>query len=159
MVKIDNILKNFTYQSYMKDIEDSEVSRRFCLHGINHSLDVARISYIINLEEGLGYEKDLVYAMALLHDIGRSVEYKEGIPHHEVGVGIARQILEEAGFCQEDVALIADAIAHHKQLNGAKKDLRYILFKADKLSRNCFDCKVYDECYWKEDLKNKTITY
>ena len=34
-----------------------------------------------------------------------------------------------------------------------------ILTKADKLSRNCFACKAYDECYWEENLKNKVITY
>lgn len=159
MIKIDNILNNARYKRYMKDIDDSEIDRKFCLHGISHSLDVARISYIINLEEKLGYDKSSIYAMSLLHDIGRSVEYKDNIPHHEAGVGIAEQILKEAQFDNEEIKKITDAIAHHKNLDGEEKSLRYLLFKADKLSRNCFECKMYDQCYWKEELKNKTITY
>lgn len=159
MIRIQHILSNPAYKTYMKDIEKAEEEREFCLHGINHSLDVARIAYIINLEENLGYEKDMIYAMALLHDIGRSVEYRDGSPHHEAGVRIADEILSQASFTRKETELITDAISHHKVMNDKKKDLRYVLFKADKLSRNCFCCSAYDKCYWKEELKNKTIFF
>ncbi len=159
MTRIDDILNNTLYKSYMADIEQAEVQRKFCLHGLNHSLDVARISHIINLEEGLGFEKDIVYAMALLHDIGRGVEYKDGTPHHEAGIEISRNILQETGFDSADTDMILSAIFSHKTACQEKSSLGYLLFKADKLSRNCFTCKAYDECYWKEELKNKTITY
>ena len=36
-------------------------------------------------------------------------------------------------------------------------NLEYVLYKADKLSRNCFACKMYDACYWTEETKNHTI--
>ncbi|MBQ8412764.1 MAG: HD domain-containing protein [Lachnospiraceae bacterium] len=159
MTRIDKIINNSEYKDYMRKIEEAEINRRFCLHGLNHALDVARICHIINLEEGLSYDKDMIYAMALLHDIGRCLEYEKGTPHHEAGVIIAEDILAQADFSTEEIKLICEAIASHKSLSEEKKDLKYMLFKADKLSRNCFACEVYDECYWKEELKNKGITY
>lgn len=157
MRKIDNILNNLTFKTYMQDIERAEKTRKFCLHGLSHCLDVARIGYIINLEEKLGYEKETIYAAALLHDIGRRSEYQNGTPHHEAGALIALDILREIGYDREEAEIIADAISHHKTVCVEKKDLRYVLYKADKLSRNCFNCPVSDECYWKKELKNKTI--
>lgn len=159
MDKIRKIMNNTTYINSMTYIKDAEVDRKFCLHGVEHSLDVARICYILNLEEKLSYDKEIIYAMALLHDIGRSAEYQNKVSHHQAGADIARGILEDAGFDILDVEEICDAIASHKYVEDNKKDLKYLLYKADKLSRNCFDCRMYAKCYWDENLKNKEITY
>ncbi len=43
----------------------------YCRHGLEHLLDVARISYIQVLEDGLDYDENVLYAAALLHDIGK----------------------------------------------------------------------------------------
>ncbi len=158
MDRISSIKNNKTYIESMSYIYKSEEKRQFCLHGLEHSLDVARIGYIINLEEGLGYKKDVIYAMALLHDIGRSREYKEQISHHYAGAEIAEDILRQAGFMEEEIKQICEAIACHKHVD-ENKNLKYLLYKSDKLSRNCFNCKMYKECYWDENLKNKEITY
>ena len=36
-------------------------------------------------------------------------------------------------------------------------ELSKIIYKSDKLSRNCFNCKSYNDCYWDENKKNKII--
>lgn len=65
MNRIENILSDDSYKSYISDIENKEKNRKFCCHGMEHCLDVARIAYIINLEEKTGIDKDLIYAAAL----------------------------------------------------------------------------------------------
>ena len=161
MLRIDKILNNNTYNQCMAYIEKAEENREFCLHNLEHSMDVARIAYIINLEENLGFEKECIYAMALLHDIGRCREYEFNEAHHEAGRIIAADILKECGFSEAEIYEITSAIASHKNIakDVNKKELKYILYRADKISRNCFECKMYDECYWEEEKKNKTIIY
>lgn len=160
MKRIDNLLSNATFKEHLNRINQAETDRIYCLHGIEHLLDVARISYIINLEENLGFDKEVIYAMALLHDIGRNFEYEKGISHHQVGGDIAHVILKEVGFGEEDCQRICDAIRCHKKLKDGegKNTLNYLLYKSDKLSRNCFNCKAYDSCYWTDEKKNKSIT-
>ena len=49
MERVDKILAHPEFQVYMRRIREQERTRVFCLHGIEHSLDVARIGYIKNL--------------------------------------------------------------------------------------------------------------
>ena len=56
-------------------------------------LDVARLMYIRSLEEGEIVNREVIYAAALLHDLGRGMQYREGIPHQEAGVLLARELL------------------------------------------------------------------
>lgn len=158
MDRIKLITNHPEFQRCMQGIRQAEVDRIYCLHGFEHSLDVARISYILNLEQNLSYKKDVIYAMALLHDIGRWEEYKNGGSHHESGAVMAEEILLSAGYDEEEQKMICDAIRNHKHNDGETKDLSYLLYKADKLSRKCFDCKVVDQCYWSDDQKNSCIT-
>lgn len=158
MDKIDRLLKNELYISCMDRIKKAEKDRIFCLHGMEHALDVARICYITSLERGLDIDKEVIYAMALLHDVGRCVEYESNISHHEAGEPIARQILGECGFSDSDVDIICDAIASHKsRSDDCDNALNELLFTADKLSRNCFSCEASDKCYWPLEQKNKSI--
>ncbi|MBO6114399.1 MAG: HD domain-containing protein [Lachnospiraceae bacterium] len=159
MERIEKILNNNIYNQCMAGIERAEENRLFCLHDTEHSLAVARIAYIINLENELGYDKECIYAMALLHDIGRCREYEEGIPHHDAGSVLAFDILKACDFSEEEIYDITSAISNHKKLSKdtSRRELKYILYKADKLSRNCFECKMYNECYWDEEKKNQTI--
>lgn len=159
MTRIDKILENNTFRENLRRINEAELDRIYCLHGIEHLLDVARIGYIMNMEQGLGYDKEIIYAMALLHDIGRNMEYEAGVSHHEIGGDIACGILQNVGFTDKECEMICDAIRNHKELQAEdeRRTLNYLLYKADKLSRNCFNCKAYDSCYWAEDKKNKSI--
>ena len=160
MKRIEQLMEHPLFKEYMQFIEAAEADRRFCLHGYEHSLDVARICYIINLENQLGYDKEVIYAMAMLHDIGRAKEYEDGRSHHAAGAEIARVILSDVGFLPSEIKEICEAVSCHKSCENIRDtSLSGILFKADKLSRNCFSCKVYNECYWNEMLKNKCIKY
>ena len=114
---------------------------------------------LMNLEEKLGLEPELIYAAALLHDIGRAVSYKTSEEHHLASVRNSRSILLATGFSAEETELILEAISKHNTTGQEAEGLSYVIYRADKLSRRCFDCEVYDECYWKEDEKNKGVVY
>ena len=155
--KANQILNNKKYTECLSEIKNLEKDRKFCKHDMEHFLSVARIAYIITLEEGLKYSKDLIYSIALLHDIGRALEYKENIPHNKAGVIISEEILKETSFTSEEKEQILNSICSHRDLNSDK--LSEIIYKSDKLSRNCFDCSAKADCYWQEDKRNYKINY
>lgn len=90
---LNAVVNHEVYQTYYKRICECETDRVFCCHQMNHLLDVARIAYIKNLEEGLGFDKELICMAAVLHDIGKSFQYRQQIPHEIAGERIARRIL------------------------------------------------------------------
>ena len=160
MRRIDEILKNPLYREYVQANKEAEADRRFCRHDMGHFLDVARIARIMNLEEGLKLDQELIYAAALLHDIGRYVQYREGTPHEMASAGLAPRILEECGFAPGEEKQILEAILSHRDASVAgEKSLRGLLYRADKASRACFACAAEQECDWKSDKKNLRITY
>lgn len=144
----------------MEAIEEAETDRIFCKHDMEHFLSVTRLAYIYNLEEQAGIAREIIYSAALLHDIGRGLQYTKDIPHHEAGVGMAEKILPECGFSDEEQAQIIDAILFHRR-EGVKKGgpLRTFLNKADKRSRNCFICRARDACKWHKENMNLKIDY
>ena len=158
MERANRILGSSIYQEYLARNEKAEASRRFCHHNMGHFLDVARLSMILNQTEKYGQEKELIYAAALLHDIGRWMQYEDGTPHEKASAMLSPIILSECGFSQEESAVILKAIADHR--NGEIKDeksLSGLLYRADKLSRPCFACKMEKECNWKQDKKNMEL--
>lgn len=167
MERIEKIRKHPLYVRNQQRIDEMEVNRIFCCHGVNHSLDVARILYILVLEQGLSYEKDIIYATALLHDIGRGLQYEEHVSHHEVGAKLAKDILLDCNYSEDEIAMITAAIAGHhtgKSHSEAVKDYSEasftdLFYQADKLSRNCFDCKASKQCYWTQEKRNLQIRY
>lgn len=157
MIRVNNILKNATFRNCMKEIIKAEKQRIFCNHQIDHLLAVARIMYINNLESTLGIDKEVIYAAALLHDIGRSTAYKNNTDHAIESANIAENILQQCGFNREETDNIIFAIVHH---NDSVKGnaLCTLSRKADKASRNCFMCSAVKECNWSNEKKNKGIT-
>ena len=152
MDRIEQILCNDKYIECMKIIYMNEQSRKYCKHDIEHSLSVARIAYIISLERKFDLEKELIYASALLHDIGRSCEQKN---HHIISSELSKKILYECDFQDNEIRIICDAIeSHRNDISG--ETISALLYKADKLSRNCFWCDVCKECNWSDNKKNKT---
>ena len=85
----------------MERLAEYEKDRIFCRHGMEHLLDVARIAYIENLENNRGISKEIIYGAALLHDIGRYLQYTEGIPHEKAGEELALEILKDSGFSKK----------------------------------------------------------
>lgn len=154
--RVNKILSNLEFKKYIKGIENSEKDRIFCHHGLQHLIDTARIAYILSLENSLDISKDLIYATALLHDIGRYNEYINGKSHFEVSESVI-QILIDCNYSVEEVSQIVKAIENHHRPPIEIKTLSDILYKADKLSRMCFNCEAKLECYWKDEVKNKIL--
>lgn len=169
MRRVNRILEHPLYKAALRDIEEAEKERIFCRHDMEHFLSVARIAHIYNLQEKAGFEQELIYAAALLHDIGRAAEYADGTPHQEAGARLAEQILSECGFSGESRQMILYAIRFHRQ--GAagtaageaqaekNRHLEEYLYRADKKSRLCFSCKAQQECNWKMEKRNLAIEY
>ena len=158
MKRIDEILNHEEFIRQLSDVNEAEKDRCFCNHGIEHLLDVARIAWIQNLEEGIGLEKEMVYAAALLHDIGKGRQYREGISHEIAGGEIAPGILKDCGFSEEEIFRIRRAILSHRDPSVKEdKNLRGVIYRADKASRACFACKSSKECNWSEEKKNKQL--
>ena len=162
MYRVNRILRHPLWQGAMAQIEEAEKNRIYCRHDLTHLLDTARLAYIENLEKNLGLNKELLYAAALLHDIGRGLEYTQGVPHDEAGCMLAGTILQETGFCESERMEILQAIFSHRR-EGEQSECRSecnladLLYRADKGSRNCFYCKHGDTCKWSEEKKNKEI--
>ncbi|MDO4297147.1 MAG: HD domain-containing protein [Lachnospiraceae bacterium] len=158
MMGVQRIWEHPLYQECLLTIERLESNRIFCGHDRTHLLDVARIAYIENLESGAGIPKHLIYAAALLHDIGRHLQYLDGTPHHEASALLAEQILPECGFSSDDTAQILDAIRSHRSRDmRAASGLAGLIYRADKRSRCCFACPAEAECNWDKEKKNMTL--
>ena len=157
MENVNIILNNKKYKQALKKIEEYEKDREFCNHTIEHFMDVSRIAYIMILEENLNVSKEIVYAIGLLHDIGRVKQYEEGIHHDIASVEISREILKETSFTKNEINIILNGIANHRKESDNK--LEEIIYKADKLSRQCFNCKAEKECYWSKEKKNFKVAY
>ncbi|MDY2776771.1 MAG: HD domain-containing protein [Collinsella sp.] len=163
MPRVDAIVSHRLFLQSITAIEHAERDRPFCRHGLPHLLDVARIAWARNLEEGLGLDRELVYAAALLHDVGRAEEYTSGEPHDEAGARVARRILGslpvEARFTETEVEAILGAVAAHRGGGQAQGELARVLRFADKASRACFACPSRSACKWPDEKKNLTLSW
>ena len=159
MKRVDAILQDGRFLAGLQRVEKLEVQRIFCCHRLEHLLDVARIAWILVLEQQLALQKDVVYAAALLHDLGRYRQYEEEIPHHQASAELAAVILPDAGFTAEEAAMMVDAIGQHGTEPQSQSILAQVLYQADKLSRNCFQCAAQAQCKWPVEKRNRTICY
>lgn len=164
MKRIELLLKDALYQENM-NLNIREEETRYCLHDFQHHLDVARITYILVLENNdLNYfmkdnglsgklaAKELIYAAGLLHDIGKWKEQREGVDHASFGARLAREILPRAFFDPREVEIIARAVYEHSNIS---KDMSFLgerLHRADNLSRMsnlsllCSECSYRNLC-------------
>lgn len=160
MERIDKILNHDLFIKQLKKNEEAEKNRTFCHHDMGHFLDVARIGMIFNLKENLEIGEEMIYAAALLHDIGKHLQYEKGIPHEQASAELAPRILRDCGFDEKETDVIVTAILLHRTKGIASEpSLNGILYRADKASRACFACKMEKECDWKADKKNLTIKW
>lgn len=158
--RINRILNHDLFIECLAKNEAEEADRKFCRHNMGHFLDVARLAMIFNLEKQLSIPKDMIYAAALLHDIGRFRQYQDGTPHEQASAALAPKILKDCGYSDEETTVIVEAISQHR--NAAvkeKEDLDGLLYRADKMSRSCFACPAEPECNWKADKKNLHLIY
>lgn len=161
MDRVNAIWKHPVYQEYYRRLEELEKDRIFCRHQMTHLLDVARIARIRSLERGLELDPEVIYAAAVLHDIGKSLQYEEKIPHEAVGVKIAGEILdslpERNRFTEEEKKMILTAIQGHRRLREDPEPLERLLYESDKASRMCFACPAEEKCDWSREKKNMEI--
>lgn len=156
MLRVNSIINNQSYKSCLERLSEFEKDRIFCRHNMEHFLDTARIMYITVLENNLPIKKDVVYATALLHDIGRVLQYENGTPHHRASADFARDILPNCGFSKEETDEIVRAILSHRSDEDGST-LGSLLYLADKKSRLCFNCRAEKDCYWSSEKKNREI--
>lgn len=159
--RLSFIRRHPLYSAAYRRLLELEEIRVFCRHQMNHLLDVARIAYILDLEEGLDIGRDLIYAAAILHDIGKGRQYEEGIPHETASADLAEQILADMpaklAFTSEEQQQILTAIRGHRRLRRDAEPLEALLYKSDKMSRACFACPAESQCNWSNDKKNMEI--
>ena len=89
MKRIHKIQNHPIFREQYQLLVEAEKDRIFCRHTMEHFLDVARLMYIYDLEDGAGIDKEIIYAAALLHDIGRYEQIRIGTPHHIAGAKLA----------------------------------------------------------------------
>ena len=98
---------------------------------------------------------------AILHDIGKSFQYEERIPHEIAGEKVASEILdtlpEGLAFSAEERRLILAAVREHRKKKDGAEPIAALFYDSDKRSRTCFSCPAEKECNWKDEEKNKEI--
>lgn len=158
MERVEKIRTQAVYQDYYDRIRQHEKDRIFCHHDMGHFLDVARLANILAWKEGLQIKEDVIYATALLHDIGRFRQYEDGTPHQIESASLAEPILIAAGYEEIERKAILSAILNHRNREIEKEaSLDGIIYRADKMSRSCFACEAEHLCDWKADKKNLQI--
>lgn len=167
MVRVEKILENPQFRETMFELAQWESDRIFCKHDLQHGFDVARILYILLLENQAELElspsthpKEISYALGLLHDIGKLVQYKFKRCHAQEGAERAYAILLDAGFTRQEANCLCEAISQHREYREENSELGKMLYQADKLSRNCSICSVQNKCHKVEEMltvQNKAI--
>lgn len=153
----NRILKNEYYQDQLHRLCELEKDRIFCRHNMEHFLNVARIAMILCGQKRIRLNADIIYSAALLHDIGRIQEYTDGIEHDIASQTTAAEILDSIDCPREISEKIISLIAGHRK-TGLQPDTPEAIFsKADKLSRNCFECDARSQCKWQKDKMNLEI--
>lgn len=187
MPRVDALVRSAAFRRALAAIEDAEHERPWCRHGLAHLLDVARIAWIDALEHGLPLSKDVVYAAALLHDVGRAAQYACGEPHDAAGGRMAAEMLDELPaalrYAADERACIVAAVAGHRGEDAdcsraagvgdasavsapaaaasfapaAADALVAVIRTADKASRSCWACAARATCHWPEEAMNASI--
>lgn len=156
--RVNRILENEVFREHLGKNKEAEKDRIFCRHDMVHFLDVARIGMIFNLRENLQIPEDLLYAAALLHDIGKHEQYENGTPHEVASARIAPLILGKCGYTEAEIAEITEAVLQHRTKSVAEEPtLSGVLYRADKKSRACFACEAKEDCNWSNEKKNLTL--
>ena len=158
MARFNQLLDHEDYINHMEKIDVFEKERLFCKHGFEHGLNVARIAYAYLLENGEMLPKESVYAAALLHDIGRWIEYGTGEDHAEASARLSLPLLEACSFNLDDIQLILQGIREHRRHH---EDHLTLLGKAlalaDDWSRDCRHCSGQALCNKYHQRMNQVI--
>lgn len=113
------------------------------------------------------FTRDVIYATALLHDMGRVAQYETGEPHHAAGQRYARELLGElAGperFTAAETEAIVYAVGAHRSCGAgasagpAAEALANLLRASDKAARACWACSARATCAWPLEKRNEGV--
>ncbi|HEX2926035.1 MAG TPA: HD domain-containing protein [Ruminiclostridium sp.] len=159
MDKVEKILNHPKYKKYIGLNSMSEKDRRFCRHDLQHAIDVARVAYIIALENKYQLSKEIIYVAALLHDIAKWKQYSQKLDHAAEGAVLAREILNDIDMDEHDTEMILDAIGKHRRKEGLNTPLSTVLYAGDKSCRQCIGCSMVNECNWYSDGTKPVFYY
>ena len=153
MKRLNSILRDKEYEQHIRKNAVYEHSRVQCCHNFQHMLDVARIAYILMLENDIftmwlnnelrgdaDTGKEVIYTAALLHDIGRWEEYDTGESHALVGAHYTKALMLKHHFSAHETGLVVRAIKEHRAASTPHTTLGIYLHRSDKLSRLCWCC-------------------
>lgn len=146
MDRVNKIINNAQFRNNLEKIKELEKDRIYCRHNLQHFLDVARVAYIISLEKKFKLSKEVIYASALLHDIGKWRQYVEGIDHSIASAEIAEGILKDCFYSKDEISIILEAIKKHRTGENLITELDLVLYEGDKRSRLCVDCNSIKSC-------------
>lgn len=121
----------------------------------NHVFVVA--DHAAALAERLGADKELARAAAMLHDIADAKMSRFSDSHAEVSLEIARDLLQQTGFSEDEIKLIVDdAIRYHSCHDGeAPQSLEgKVLATADSIAHIASDFYVFAVWIFSKDGKS-----
>ena len=159
MLRVNKLYNLPEYKEAQHIIDEHERERVFCRHDHQHSLDVGRLMYIFCKEAGVEMDVELMYAAALMHDIGRALQYIDAVPHHAAGAEMAAQWLPKCGFTPEETEAVVEAVQDHRQIYQEGPTLKTLLYAADKASRPCYACGARMLCNWPDERKNLELRW
>lgn len=160
MKRVNLIYNHPVFQEKYIALQKAEQNRKFCNHTLEHFIDVARLMYIYAVEHELAISKEMIYATALMHDIGRIEQIEKGIPHEQAGADLCDRILPDCGFSKEETETIKGSILHHRNgIEEGNNPFYEMLYWADKKSRKCYACDMQNECNWDRNRMNLDIDY
>src|ERR1700758_1365975 len=80
----------------------------------NHSSRVYHFAEMTGVRRGLSFDRELVYAAAMFHDMGLTPRYSSATERFEVdGANTARDFLQSKGIAEVDVERVWTSIALH----------------------------------------------
>lgn len=157
--RVQLILQDELFIEYINRNTHEGQEHPFCKHDLAHMIDVARIAYILVLENhdleyfvqaanlsGKMAAKEIIYTAGLLHDIGKWEEYDSGADHAAFGSQLVRDLLPRLNFNENEINIIARAVFEHRNINEEMSFLGERLHRADNLSRVCSQCSDKQYC-------------
>ena len=160
--QIDRLLQHPMYRARLELLQELERKRDFCGHNLEHFMKVGRIAEYVVAKNELLFAEEVVWGAALLHDMGRVEQYRQGISHEKASVAFAREILFSLDWNVSDIDMVCEAIGSHSHRQCAADrwrkmpelvSLTEVISFANQFSRTCYKCHMADACKWTEEEK------
>ena len=111
------------------EILRTKISEDIYYHGVHHTLDVLEvINQYIKREKTDHYTSKILRISVLLHDIGFTISY---IDHEKRSVDIAKKLMKEYDFSDEDFKIVKGLILATKTPQKPTNDLEKMICDSD----------------------------